>query len=159
MRFGSRSGTIKIPTITRASAENHFMKKNSHQSIINLAAGIFILALFGLGCGMVKSPFRDYKEKPFNSAEWLKGDAVERGRMYVDLFISRKLTGRSRDDVKELLGEPEKKQTLEGREVWLYYVELSGNTPMKYFPVSFEEKGGAFAGRVKGGTISMVVED
>ena len=135
------------------------MRKISNNSVINLPACVLIIALFGLGCGLVKNPFRDYSQKPFNSAEWLNGDAVERGRMYADVFKSRMLDGKSADDVKKLLGEPEKKQTVENREVWLYRVEHQYNTPMKYFPVSFDAKRGAFAGRVQGGTISLVVEE
>ena len=135
------------------------MQTISRNSIKNLTFGVLALALFGLGCGIVANPFRDYTEKPFNAAEWRDGDAVERGRMYVDLFTSRKLNGKSPDDVKGLLGEPDKKQTVEGREVWLYKVAHRYQTPRNYFPVSFEVKGGAFAGRVEGGTISMVVEE
>src|SRR5215218_8108481 len=135
------------------------MKKLLNKPVINLPICILLIALFGLGCGLVKNPLRDYSEKPFNSADWLKGDAVERGRMYVDVFKTRMLDGKSPDDVKKLLGEPDKKQTVEGREVWLYTVEHGYNTPMKYFPVSFENRRCAFAGRVQGGTISLVVEE
>ena len=134
-------------------------KKFFSQSMVNLTLCVAVIALFGLGCGLVKNPFRDYSRKPFNSAEWINGDAVERGRMYPDLFLSRKLNGKSPDDVINLLGEPDKKRTVEGREVWLYYVLHQYNTPMKYFPVSFEPKSGAFGGQVNGGTMSMVVEE
>lgn len=134
-------------------------RKLDTKSFINLSLAVALIALFGLGCGLVKNPFRDYSQKQFNSDAWLKGDAVERGRMYQDIFISRMLNGKRQDDVKKLLGEPDKKQTVEGREVWLYYVEQNINSPLKYFPVSFETKGGAFAGSVRGGTISMLVEE
>ena len=133
------------------------MKTN--KSFANLSLCVALIALFGLGCGLVKNPFRDYSQKPFNSADWRAGDAVERGRMYLDVFKTRMLNGKSKDDVKSLLGEPDKKQTVEGREVWLYDVEHQYNTPMRYFPVSFDAKDGAFAGRVQGGTISLVVEN
>ncbi len=129
------------------------------KSFVDLSLFVAFIALFGLGCGIVKNPFRDYSPKTFNSADWRAGDAVERGRMYSDVFSSRMLDGKSTDDVFGLLGEPDKKQTVEGREVWLYYVEHRYNTPMKYFPVSFDAKRGAFGGRVKGGTISLVVEE
>ena len=135
------------------------MPEISNKSLTNLSLCVVFIALFGLGCGLVKNPFRDYSQKPFNSAEWLKGDAIERGRMYLDVFKSRSLDGKSPDEVRKLLGEPDKKQTVEEREVWLYYVEHQYNTPMKYFPVSFDAKRGAFAGRIKGGTMSLVVED
>jgi hypothetical protein len=135
------------------------MRKTLSNSVLNLPVCVVLIALFGLGCGLVKNPLRDYSPKPFNAADWLKGDAVERGRMYSDVFSSRVLDGKNQEDVKKLLGEPDKKQTVENREVWLYYVEHRYNTPMKYFPVSFEARRGAFAGRVKGGTISLVVEE
>jgi hypothetical protein len=135
------------------------LKFGLHSSIVNPMLCVAVLLFLNLGCGLVKNPFRDYSQKPFNSAEWLSGDAVERGRMYGDVFKSRMLDGKSTDDVKKLLGEPEKKQTIENREVWLYRVEHQYNTPMKYFPVSFDAKRGAFAGRVQGGTISLVVEE
>jgi hypothetical protein len=135
------------------------MRKISGQSFVNLALGVIVIALFGPGCGLVKNPLRDYSQKTFNAADWRAGDAVERGRMYGDVFSSRVLDGKSPEDVQKLLGEPEKKQAVENREVWLYRVEHQYNTPMKYFPVSFDGKRGAFAGRVKGGTISLVVEE
>lgn len=135
------------------------MRKTLNGNVTNLSICILLVSLFSLGCGFIKSPFRDYSEKPFNSQDWLKGDAVERGRMFSNIFTSRALDGKSQTEVKNLLGEPDKKQTVEGREVWLYYVELRYQTPMKYFPVSFENNRGAFAGRVEGGTISMLVEN
>ena len=130
-----------------------------NKSFYNLPVCLFLLVIFGLGCGLVKNPLRDYTAKPFSSAEWLKGDAVERGRMYPDIFITRMPSGKSKAEIAALLGEPDEKQTVEGREVWLYRVEHSSHTPMKYFPVSFESNGRAFAGRIKAGTMSMIVED
>ncbi|MDQ3798954.1 MAG: hypothetical protein M3384_05855, partial [Acidobacteriota bacterium] len=131
-------------------------KSNAVLTFFLLAA----IALSGSACssGLVKNPFRDYSEKPFTSAEWLAGDAVERGRMYNDLYGSRAVDGKSKEEINSLLGEPEKKISVEGREVWLYRVEHSHQTPMKYFPVSFDTKRGAFAGRVKSGTVSILVK-
>jgi hypothetical protein len=129
------------------------------KSIVNLPVCLLLIVFAGLGCGLVKNPLRDYSAKPFNSAEWLAGDPVERGRMCIDLFKSRTLSGKTQEDVTKQLGEPDKKQKVEGREVWLYEVEFAYRTPMKYFPVSFEPKGGAFTGRIKGSTMSMLVED
>ena len=135
-------------------------KKTNH-SFTTIASLIFCLlaiAFFNSACGMVKNPYRDYAERPFSSADWLKGDTVERGRMYSDLYGSRAVDGKSKEEIVELLGEPEKKISVEGREVWLYRVEHSYQTPMQYFPVSFDTKRGAFAGRVKGGTVSILVK-
>lgn len=132
--------------------------KDSFKSIASLTFCLLAIVFFNSACGLVKNPYRDYAEKPFSAAEWLAGDAVERGRMYGDLFGSRTLDGKSREEIVELLGEPEKKISVEGREVWLYRVEHAYQTPMKYFPVSFDTKRGAFAGRVKGGTVSTLVK-
>ncbi|HEX8734440.1 MAG TPA: hypothetical protein VF721_03905 [Pyrinomonadaceae bacterium] len=135
-------------------------KKTSYsfKTIASLTFCLLAIAFSSGACGMVKNPYRDYSERPFSSAEWLTGDTVERGRMYSDLFDSRAVDGKSKEEIVELLGEPEKKISVEGREVWLYRVEHSSQTPMQYFPVSFDTKRGAFAGRVKGGTVSIRVK-
>jgi hypothetical protein len=132
--------------------------KYSFKTVASLTFCLLAIALFNSACGMVKNPYRDYSERPFSSAEWLRGDTVERGRMYSDLFDSRAVDGKSKEEIVELLGEPEKKIAVEGREVWLYRVDHSYQTPMQYFPVSFDTKRGAFAGRVKSGTVSILVK-
>jgi outer membrane protein assembly factor BamE (lipoprotein component of BamABCDE complex) len=128
-------------------------------NIINASMAVVLISLFSLGCGLVKNPMRDYADKPFNSQDWLKGDSVERGRMIKDLFTDRSISGKTKDEILKTLGEPDKKSSVEGREVWLYRVDFAYRTPMKYFPVSFDPKKGSFAGRIKGDTISMLVED
>jgi hypothetical protein len=132
--------------------------KHSFKTIAAVAFCLLAIAVFNNACSLVKNPFRDYSEKPFIAAEWLGGDAVERGRMYSDLYGNRTVDGKSKDEIVVLLGEPEKKISVEGREVWLYRVEHQYQTPMKYFPVSFDTKRGAFGGRVKSGTVSILVK-
>jgi hypothetical protein len=134
--------------------QNGIGKKTFFGLIFCLLLTIFV----SIGCGMIKDSYREYTEKSFNSSEWLGGDAVERGRMYGDLFTNRTLDGKSKEEVTALLGEPEKIITIENREVWLYRVEHQHQTPMKYFPVSFDTKRGAFAGRVKSGAVSLLVK-
>jgi hypothetical protein len=137
------------------------MNKKTNYRFKSIAGVTFCLLAFAFlnsAYSLVKSPFREYSEKPFSAAEWLGGDAVERGRMYSDLYDSRAVDGKSGDEVAGLLGEPDKKISVEGREVWLYRVEHRHQTPMKYFPVSFDTKRGAFAGRVKSGTVSLLVK-
>lgn len=135
------------------------MSKYSAKSIANLSFCLLIILSINLGCINFRKPWRDYSDKPFNSEEWLAGDEIERGRMYGDLFLSRKLDGKSREDVVKLLGEPNKKVTVEGREVWLYRIENRFSNDLRNFPVSFDRKQGTFAGGVRGGTISMIVDD
>ncbi len=131
----------------------------STKSTINFLLCLFLILSAGLGCLNVRRPWRDYSDKPFNSQEWLAGDAIERGRMYGDIFESRTLEGKSREDVVKLLGEPDKKATVEGREVWLYRIENRFHNRLNQFPVTFEGRKGATAGGVKDGTGSMVVDE
>ena len=84
----------------------------SAKSITNLSLCLLISVFISLGCMGIRKPWRDYSDKPFNSEEWFAGDEIERGRMYSDLFISRKLDGKSGEDVVKLLGEPNKKLRL-----------------------------------------------
>lgn len=120
--------------------------------------GLLLILSVSLACGLAK-PWRNYEKKPFDSQQWKDGDRVTRGTMYFDLFEKRTLTGKSKDDVVELLGQPDKKITVEGLEVWLYRVEIVGEWTRPVFPVSFDKNGRAFAGRVRDGTMSMVVEE
>jgi len=61
--------------------------------------GMLVVACLFADCG---------NHKPFNSADWLEADARERGRMSQDLVDSKILLGRSLDDAKQILGEPQK---------------------------------------------------
>jgi hypothetical protein len=58
-----------------------------------------LIGLFLLGCG---------NNKRFDSDLWLKADMRERGRMCEDLVKGKTLIGKSNDDTRRLLGEPEK---------------------------------------------------
>lgn len=129
------------------------------KSKANLILCLVIILSIGFGCANIRHPWRDYSAKPFNSAEWLAGDAIERGRMYGDIFEKNLLEGKSKDAVVKLLGEPDKKATVEDREVWLYRIENRFHNRLNQFPVTFENKKGAFAGGVKGGTVSMIVDE
>ncbi len=131
---------------------------SSANSTINSGIGLLLILSVSLACGLAK-PWRDYTKKPFDSQQWKAGDRITRGTMYFDLFEKRTLTGKSKDEVEELLGEPDKKVSTEGREVWLYRVDIVGEWTRPVFPVSFDKNGRAFAGRAKGGTMSMVCEE
>ena len=120
---------------------------------------LLLIASISLACAGIKKPWRDYNKKPFDSQQWKASDPQTRGTMYFELFVKRKLTGKSKDEVLELLGEPDKKTSSEGLEVWLYRIEIVGEWDRPAFPVSFDKNGRAFGGRVKDGTMSMIVEE
>jgi hypothetical protein len=123
-----------------------------------MSLALLLILSVALACGLNK-PWRHYEQKPFDAQQWRDGDAITRGTMIVDLFKKRTVSGKSRDGVVELLGEPDKKTSSEGSEVWLYRIEVTGETPRRYFPVSFDKEGRASAGRAQAGTMSMVVDE
>ena len=140
--------------------EESFLNRTSNcpkAQLATTALALLLMLSVGLACGFRK-PWRDYKDRPFNAQEWRNGDAITRGTMVGDLFRHREFGGQRREGVVQLLGEPDKKTSSEGLEVWLYRIEVVGETPRRYFPVSFRENGGAFGGMVKGGTMSMTVD-
>ncbi|MCA1557311.1 MAG: hypothetical protein LC731_02085, partial [Acidobacteria bacterium] len=68
----------------------------------------------------------------------------------------------SKEGVVGLLGEPDKKRqgsSNTSNEVWLYQIEVVGEKTYRYYPVSFDKQGRASSGEVKGGTMSMVVDE
>ena len=137
------------------------MKKGSANSWARSASfliAFFLLLSVILACGLRK-PWRDYKARPFDSEKWRNGDRVDRGTMYADLFMKRTLNGKTQDEVLQLLGKPDKKASVEGREVWLYRLEVVGEWTSPCFPVSFEPGGRTFSGMVHDGTMSMIVEE
>jgi hypothetical protein len=134
-------------------------KPNSTRPAANAILAVLMIVSIGFACGGIKKPWRDYTKKAFDSQQWKAGDAQTRGTMYFDLFVKRKLTGKSQDEILELLGAPDKKTSSEGLEVWLYRIEIVGEWDRPAFPVSFDKNGKAFAGRVKDGTMSMIVEE
>ena len=119
---------------------------------------LLLVAFVGTSCGLRK-PWRSYANQPFDSQRWRDGDAITRGTMFWDIFERRRLSGKSREDVVALLGEPDRKRSIEGKEVWLYQVEVIGETPRRFFPVSFDQKGLASAGAARTGTVSMLMDE
>src|SRR5215470_6898344 len=110
-------------------------------SKLNLALCLLLLASFGLGCAGIKKPWRNYTAKPFDSKEWLGGDRVERGRMSLDLFKSRKANGKTHEQIVALLGQPDRKVTVEGKEVWLYKTDIGIPDALDNIPISFDARG------------------
>lgn len=132
--------------------------KVKSKPFVNLSLCLALLLLVSTGCSGLKNPFRDYSRKPFSSADWRQGDAVERGRMMHDLMDKRAVDAKHEAEVREILGEPDRKTSEDGRVIWLYHVDLGHNSALPYLPISFDSRTGAFVGRVKGGTMSLLVE-
>jgi len=100
---------------------------------------------------------RPFQERTFDAKLWRDGDAQARGEMSADLHWSGAstgsyLTGKTRQEVQEILGAPDRKTR--GRccgaggtfdeEVWLYDVEIpSGDQTVKsaHFQIYFTESG------------------
>ena len=84
--------------------------------------------------------------RPFSGAEWRRGNVEVRGTMAPGIIDSSLLTGKTRDDVKKLLGPPDS----EGDSLVLYEVDSGrflGLPPFlkDYLEIEFDEK----TGRVK----------
>ena len=47
-------------------------------------------------------------QRPFDSSEWKRGNATDRGAMSEDLINRKLLIGKSRVDVEALLGKPDR---------------------------------------------------
>ncbi len=135
------------------------MKSGSSKSNVRMVNSAVALVLFVCAVMACSSLIKDYKPKPFDSEKWRHGNRTVRGTMYFDLFEKHTLTNKTRDEVVQLLGEPDKKLSVEGREVWLYRLDVRGEWTSPCFPVSFEPNGKTFAGRIKNGTMSMIVEE
>ena len=79
--------------------------------------------------------------------------------MTLDVFKKRIPDGKSKEEIVKLFGEPDKKATVEGREVWLYRTENSAQSRLTQFPISFDAKKGAFVGGIRGGDMNMYVDE
>lgn len=129
--------------------------------LLRSSACLLLMMLISLSCGFRK-PWRSYEHQPFDSQKWRAGDGITRGTMIFDLHINRTLSGQSRENIVGLLGEPDKKRqgsSSVSSEVWLYQIETVGEKPKQYFPVSFDKQGRAASGEVRGGTMSLLVDE
>jgi hypothetical protein len=132
------------------------MNPTPKMRLINSGIALLLIVSAVLAC---RNFVKDYKPREFDSATWKSGNHTVRGTMYFDLFDKHTLTNKRRDEVLQLLGPPDKKVTIEGREVWLYRIDVRGEWTRPVFPVSFEPGGKTFAGMVKDGTMSMINEE
>jgi outer membrane protein assembly factor BamE (lipoprotein component of BamABCDE complex) len=117
----------------------------TNKPIVLISICLLIILLGSSGCGFNKF-WRSYEQKPFDSQKWRDGDAQERGTMFIDLFKKRMVNGKTKDEVLALLGEPDKKSTADGSDIWHYKVEFAGENPTQYFPVTFDKNGKAMVG-------------
>ena len=69
------------------------------------------------------------------------------------------LDGRTQQSILEMLGEPDIKRTIEGREVWFYRVDIGIPGGMDLMPVSFDPKKGSMFGMVRGSTFSAMAKE
>ncbi len=96
---------------------------------ITIFLSLFSIILLTANCGIIKNITRDYSSKEFNSADWKNGDAIERGRMLIDIYKKRGryINGKTEKELLEIFGEPTTKKFNHGKAVWLYNLELKGN--------------------------------
>jgi hypothetical protein len=127
-------------------------------SIARVSVCLLLMLLVSVSCGL-KKPWRSYEQQPFDSQKWRDGDDITRGTMIFDLHGKRTLSGQSKEGVVTLLGEPDKKRSGNGVDVWLYQIEVVGEKPIRFFAVSFDRNGKASSGEAKGGTLSLVVDE
>lgn len=117
------------------------MRQNSNFGFKS-ASALALVLIFSVGfdCGGMNNPFRDYSSKPFNSNDWRNGDATERGRMLRDLYSKRGIvSSKSKEKIVEILGEPDQRGEVAGKEVWQYTMKFSGRSEAAYFSVFFKD--------------------
>lgn len=130
-------------------------KKTNHKLLF-----IFTIVLFfNAACGIVRNPFRESSNIPFNSEVWKKSDSFERGRMFDDIIKKNLIDGLNKDELVKLLGEPDKKRIEEGNDIFLYRIEIGHNTTMPYLGITIDKKMGAYLGALKDGKGSILVSE
>ena len=118
---------------------------------------LLLMLLVSVSCE--RKPLRSYENQPFDSQKWRDGDDITHGTMIFDLHGKRTLSGLSKEGVVALLGEPDKKRSKNGLDVWLYQIEVVGEKPIRFFPVSFDRDGKASSGEARGGRLSLIVDE
>ena len=121
-------------------------QKSKNSKKFTAPISIFLLLVMLLGCSGLNRLGRSYEQIPFDSQKWRESDAQVRGTMFIDLFKKRTVNGKTKDEVLAMLGEPDKKSTVNGLEIWHYQVEFAGENPTQYFPITFDKNGKATMG-------------
>ena len=73
--------------------------------------GLFLgltLLTFGVCVAVPVGNYLLYSTRPFDADRWQRGDSRQRARMVADLRFSGILLGKSRNEVVELLGPPDR---------------------------------------------------
>jgi hypothetical protein len=122
---------------------------NSAKAVAQFFVCLLLLLSVSLSCTLPRKFWRSYEPQPFDVQKWQSADAQERGTMFVDLYKKRLVHGKSKEEVLVLLGEPDKKSTGAGSEIWHYKVEFAGEMPVQYFPVTFDKNGRAGIGTAR----------
>jgi hypothetical protein len=119
------------------------------KAVAQFSVCLLLLLTVSLSCSLPRKFWRSYEPQPFDAQKWQSGDAQERGTMFVDLYKKRVVHSKPKEEVLALLGEPDKKSTGGGSEIWHYKVEFAGEEPVQYFPVTFDKNGRAGIGTAR----------
>jgi outer membrane protein assembly factor BamE (lipoprotein component of BamABCDE complex) len=119
------------------------------KAVAQFSVCLLLLMSVSLSCTLPRKFWRSYEPQPFDAQKWQNADAQERGTMFVDLYKKRLVHGKSKEEVLAVLGEPDKKSTGGGSEIWHYKVEFAGEEPVQYFPVTFDKNGRAGIGTAR----------
>ena len=122
---------------------------NGAKAVAQFFVCLLLLLSVSLSCTLPRKFWRSYEPQPFDAQKWQNADAQERGTMFVDLYKKRLVHGKSKEEVLAVLGEPDKKSTGGGSEIWHYKVEFAGEEPVQYFPVTFDKNGRAGIGTTR----------
>lgn len=97
-------------------------------SRLNPIAAFFLVSAIATcsACGLFlpRKPWRTYDKMQFDSQKWRDGDRLERGRMRSEMI--KRVSGKTRDQILEMLGEPDEKMSIKGNEFWIYETEHAG---------------------------------
>lgn len=122
---------------------------NGAKAVAQFFVCLLLLLSVSLSCTLPRKFWRSYEPQPFDAQKWQNADAQERGTMFVDLYKKRLVHGKPKEEVLTLLGEPDKKSTGGGSEIWHYKVEFAGEEPVQYFPITFDKNGRAGIGTAR----------
>lgn len=132
------------------------MKNNFLRIAVVILSFCLFPACASINRGLKES--RPFQDRPFNAEAWRAGDAQTRGEMSQDLRWQRdersgsSLSRKSRAQIAQLLGEPDRKTRgrccgaggTSDEEVWLYDLEVKdgdSKTKSAHFQIYFDDRG------------------